>query len=533
MPQHPSHLPTATARLIVAAAAVLGLCLPPSAAHAALKQATSNKATADAAKPAGLNLIPWPKALRVSQDAPNLSLTRNSRVVAMAEELKPLAALLSEEIFLASGLRVAAGAGKPVKGDIVLQLNRSLQADTKILTVRDLKVVKTRDGAHTLTVDDRALVEGFDYRAVAEGTATLLQALRIVPGRSLALPRMTVKDWPHSDFNGVMVDCGRQNIPIEALQQMVETCRLYKVRYLHLHLSDDQGFTFPSQAFPKLGTRNDAAHGGIPPKVYDLKQLKALVAYADARAVTLVPELETPGHSGAMRLAMPELFDAPKTPGGGAWLAVMNMANDEIYPALDTLVGEMCDVFKSSPYFHIGGDECNLNLLASLPQTTAYLKQNKLNGMGELFVQHNKRMNEIVKKHGKKTLVWEGAGLDASLKDDVIVYPWVGDSSAATSYQKQGFTTITVPWTLGVPVEQWNMYVCNASRLARSDRVLGALLPMWEMNAEALINTYRLGIPTRQERTWGPDNQFTVAEFEARAAATEILVKKLIFPPPK
>jgi Glycosyl hydrolase family 20, catalytic domain len=85
------------------------------------------------------------------------------------------------------------------------------------------------------------------------------------------------------------------------------------------------------------------------------QELKALVAYADARGVTIVPELEMPGHAGAAARAMPEIFDAinprSKQPVG---IGCMNMSNEAIYPVLDTLIGEMCDVFRSSPYFHIG-----------------------------------------------------------------------------------------------------------------------------------------------------------------------------------
>ncbi|MCY2924124.1 MAG: family 20 glycosylhydrolase, partial [Planctomycetota bacterium] len=279
--------------------------------------------------------VPTPKVISIEPGA--MPLTPKSRVVAGNASLKPLAAVLAEEIRQLTGLTLETDTGQGHDGDIVLKIDPELRADADIPAVQGQKIVKTRDFAHTIRVANKALVEGWDYRAVAEGTATILQAISGKDG-SFALPRMTVKDWPAADYTGTMVDLARQHIPIDAIKAVVDACRLWKIRYCQLHLSDDEGFTFPSTAYPKLGTKNQAAHGGIVPRVYTLKELKDLVAYADARGVTLVPELETPGHSTAIRLAMPEMFDAPKTPGGEAWIAAMNIANDAMYPALDTLV---------------------------------------------------------------------------------------------------------------------------------------------------------------------------------------------------
>lgn len=472
-------------------------------------------------------LIPSPKSFVLSGG--DLRLGPGSRIVAADKRLAPLAKMLSDEVFLMLGRRLTVVTGLSRPGDIALKINPALRAGRPIRTVRGLAFTTTLDGAHRITVTDRARVEGFDYKAVCEGTATVLQILR--PSASgLSLPRMTIGDWPEADYTAVMVDVGRQEIPIETLKQCVDACRFYKARYMQLHLSDDHGWTFPSKAFPKLGSRNSGAHGGLAPKVYDLQELKELVAYADARGVTLVPEFETPGHSGAMRLAMPDVFDLPEKPGGEARLAVLNIANDAIYGPLDTLVREMCDVFKSSPYFHIGCDETIWHVLEAQPQTQAYMNAHGMTGIHDLFKQHVGRMLEIVRRHGKVPVAWEGVALDDSMKDKLAVMTWVGSARTAEALQKQGFTTITVPWDLGVPFPEWNMYQCNGSKLTREDRVLGAMVPLWEMSASALISTYIPRIPERQERTWGPDNAFEEKEFLARKDALEARLARLIKP---
>jgi len=220
-------------------------------------------------------------------------------------------------------LEPAEGKGKP--GDIVLKINSKLWAGEDILAVQKQKVVRTRDYAHTIVVSDKAVVEGWDYRAVCEGTATLVQSIAGKKGKYY-IRQMKVKDWPHADYTSTMVDCGRQEIPLYVIKKVAEACRYYKIRYLHLHLCDDHGYTFPLKKYPNMGRYNRGHCEGDAPKVYDLEQLKELVAYADARGVTLVPELETPGHSDAIRLSLPDELDRPKEMGGGARLGMMNIA---------------------------------------------------------------------------------------------------------------------------------------------------------------------------------------------------------------
>jgi hexosaminidase len=476
----------------------------------------------------GLHLIPWPKELKLN--AGHLRITADSRIVASTDPLRPLADVLADELAKLTSLRLKVTSGPGQPGDIVLKINPALKAGEPILMLRNREPVRTTDGAHTISVDDAAVVEGFDYRATAEGTATLLQLLGKAES-GLILPKVTVKDWPHADYCGVMLDVARQDHPIEAIQKAVQLCRLYKARYLQLHLTDDQGWTFPSTKYPKLGTKNYGAHGGITPRVYKLDELKALVAYADARGVTLVPELEMPGHSGAAARAMPEIFDAinpqSKQPVG---IGCMNMSDEEIYLALDTIIGEMCDVFRSSPYFHIGSDEVTSGRLSLHPGYKSFMAKHNLKDDHQLADHFVASVCELVKKHGKKAIKWEG--LSNTATKDVIIMGWELNSTVASDVLARGYTTITVPWSLAVPWEQWNMYVCNGSRLKKGDSVLGAALVAWEQPPLTHITNLR-NLASRQERTWGPDNPVTIDGFAARFQPLDVLAGKLIDMPPK
>ncbi len=470
----------------------------------------------------GLNLIPWPKTLDLRQGQMPISAT--SRIVTVDASLKSLADILSNEIQLLTGLALPVAADPPRAGDIVLKLNPSIKSDEPILVARPPVLLRTTDGAHTLNIGEQAVVEGFDYRAVAEGSATLLQALSQANGR-VALPALAVKDWPHADFCAVMVDCGRQAQPIVWLKKMVETCRMYKVRYLQLHLTDDQGWCFPSTAYPQLGAKPQG------PTRYTLEELKDLVAYGDARGVTIVPELEMPGHSGAALNCLPEVFDAinpeTKQPIG---LGCMNIASEDIYPALDTIIGEMCNVFKSSPYFHIGSDESTIGRVPLHSGYKAFMAKHGLNNDGELANHFIARVNDIVKKHGKLTIKWEGLGNQAA--KDIIIMTWIGRSNMARKFLDEGYATITCPWDLEVPWEQWSMYQCNSSKLNKGDAVIGAILVAWEASAEVNAAKVRTAAG-RQERTWGPDNSATEAGFLARYQAQDAAVGRLIGLPPQ
>ncbi len=438
-----------------------------------------------------LKLLPTPKVMKV--EGGQMPLTAQGRIVATDAALKPLAEILSDEILLVAGVRMQVAAGESQPGDVVLKINRKLEADAEILTVHGQDVVKTKEYAHTINVTDRLEIVGWDYRAVCEGTATLLQAIALDGGKA-SVPKISVKDWPYADYTSIMVDCARQHQPIYVLKMAVETCRMFKVRYLHLHLHDDNAYTFPSTAYPEANTK-----GGLPP--YKLEEMKELVAYADARGVTCVPEFEGPAHCTS-------LLDAMNGQLGNVKNRCIDVINPDVYPIIDKLVGEMCEVFMSSPYIHIGGDEVEPVWYLGNEHVKKYMKEHNLTGEHTIWLPYGVEMAKIVKKYGKKTIMWEGrpvgVPLDPILAKDIIVYTWFPKGQARQA-QDAGFTTITVPWDMP-PFPDFSIFTCNDTVLTPRDRVLGANRPMWEMSHEALANSYLPGTSERQERTWGPDN---------------------------
>ena len=480
------------------------------------------------ADPAPVNLLPSPKSVRwINGEMP---LSKTSRIVATDPSLQPLAEIFSEEIQLATQLKLKTTNGAPQPGDIVLKINPQLRADADILTVQSRDVKKVRDYAHTIQVGEMAVVEGWDYRACCEGTATLLQALKL-KGDTVSIPKMEVKDWPHADYTGYMLDIARQGMPLMGLRDAIEAMRYFKVRYLHLHFHDGSAFYFPLKKYPQAGSHNGAINNGDAFKSWDLEELKKTVAYADARGVTLVPELETPGHCEAL---MEDLKVGDKWLLGDPAMHIMDIANDDIYPVLDEVVKEICQVFKSSPYFHIGGDEVQWDWFIDRPHVKEFMKKEGMpekdkGGKDELLKRHVLKMDAIVKKYGKKTIFWggyQGPPTDPAMKD-LIMYSWyIGAQKAIDA----GFTIITVPWEIRGPHEKWNIYSANADQLDRSASILGGARVAWEQSAESYINSC-IYEAIRQEGTWAPDTvTASLDELKAREKTLAERLAKIIRP---
>ncbi|MEI6809433.1 MAG: family 20 glycosylhydrolase [bacterium] len=457
------------------------------------------------------SIIPWPQSITLTNGT--MDIFRTTRLVVKNPKLMPLAEIFADEVSAVIGLRPPVVSDASKAGDFVLALDPARKA-----------------GGYDLVVTDRAEVSAGDYQGAVAGTATILQALVVNEDGTIFLPCMTVRDFPHADFCGVILDVARRDFSIEQIRDCVTLCRLYKVRYLQLHLTDNEGWTLPVAKYPLLGTKNiPGRDGGRPARRYGLRELKGLVAYADARGVTLVPEIEMPGHCGAAERCMPEVFGArdPETKQFTG-LGVMNLSNQELYPVLDAILSETAGIFTSSPYIHIGGDELDFTAWEKLPEATAYKKITGLN-TAALFRQFIMRMNTTVKKLGKRTIVWEGfdKGDKVNVPANVIVMNLRNWYYRADDLVRDGYTVINCPWSLGCAWDDWNIYMCNGIQLKPSDPVLGATWALWNVGGDSAVNTLR-GVARRNERTWNVDTSRKSDDFNWRFVDTDKVADKLL-----
>ena len=400
-------------------------------------------------------LVPWPKS--VTTIAGFETLTSGMRIVTSDAKLQPLAAVLSQEIYRATALKLPIAGGVGGSGDIVLRLSDKIKAD---------EGYRTKVGAGTITV------EGRTYRGVAWGTVSLVQAMYCSDGK-WGLPRMTIVDEPVAQYRGLLIDVARKWHPIESLLPIVEMCRLYKINYIQLHLNDQQSTVFPFKAYPQLASTYKGHR-----RTYTREEITSLVKYADDRGVTIVPELEGPGHhAGNLRTLW----------GRGSTL---DIANERTYQGLKVLIGELCDVFKSSPYVHIGADEGSFGALGKSDEEKAYMARHGLKG--GLLNHYIKRVDEIVKSYGKHTICWEGFhGDGGGLPKDIIVMPFESAYNPANNLVKHGFSVINTAWKPLYVVgnkkwpaeyiyDHWNLWLWEHHintrvhiQLKRTDPVLG------------------------------------------------------------
>ncbi len=270
-----------------------------------------------------------------------------------------------------------------------------------------------------------------DPLGFARATATLCQMLEIEDGVA-TWPCVTIDDAPKLPFRCFMVDMGRNPHSPKVLQQVVDLCWFYKVRFLQMHLTDDQLSSWPSRAFPKL--RDERAG-------WTWDDYVALEAYAIARGVTLVPEIDVPGHSTILRDRYPEVFG--KSPQE---LATLPAATEGV----KQLVDELLAVFQSTPYVHLGGDESGVG--------------------GDPLRDFLNRIARHVKARGRRAIVWEGV-VQSPLRDrSVRQVTAAGDGRVRMTNSSpdpfRGAQTTPLP----TPAPSWRVH-CRADSLHVSARI--------------------------------------------------------------
>lgn len=292
-------------------------------------------------------------------------------------------------------------------------------------------------------------------------------------------PTLLPKDDGAFAYRGAMLDVARHFLPLPDLRRMLDAMSLLKLNVLHLHLTDDQGWRFESLKWPKLtshaSTRSQTvvgrpgnygredlhpenylnkydgqAHGGF----YTQAELRDLVSYAKSKGVTIVPEVDMPGHMRAARSAYPELgYDGVQWQVGTSWGVYREVLRvDE--PGLQfckDILGEICDVFDS-PYVHIGGDECPK---VEWIDSEAARKQVEEKGwdpknvesFDKLQAWFTAEMGVFLASRGRKLLGWDeilDGGVPGS-PDDVVVMAWRDWTHAADRATKAGISVVQAP----------------------------------------------------------------------------------------
>ncbi|MBN2320027.1 MAG: family 20 glycosylhydrolase [Acidobacteria bacterium] len=302
-------------------------------------------------------------------------------------------------------------------------------------TGEPVQSVRTDESYKLEISKNRACLSASTPVGVFRGMETFLQLVDVDAG-SFSIPALKIADLPRFEWRGLLIDVSRHFEPVDMIKRNLDAMAAVKMNVLHWHLSDDQGFRIESKVFPKLHEL------GSDGKYYSQDEVRDIVEYARNRGIRIVPEFDLPGHSTSWLVGYPELAAAAGSyeieRRWGVFEPCMDPSNEGLYEFLDAFVGEMADLFPDE-YFHIGGDEVKATQWNASESIRAFKKRQGLSDNHELQAYFNRRMLEILTKHGKKMIGWDEI-LHPKLPKNIIVQSWRQDSLSRTV--RQGYNAI-------------------------------------------------------------------------------------------
>lgn len=435
---------------------------------------------------------------------------------------------------------------------------------------------KLKDCGYTLTVSNNQVAikaktaVGFFY--AFQSVKKMLPA-NVMAGKkdpavtTYALPLVTISDEPRFDYRGFMLDVSRHFYTIEEVKRMLDVMAAYKMNAFHWHLTDDQGWRVEIKKYPKLTTVASIAPNSLFTDLYEAKQywinkpygpyfytqeeIKDVVAYAKARHIEVIPEIDMPGHSAAAMTAYPE-FSCNPSGGHQVWCTggvstdVINVANPAAMQFAKDVLAEIMDLFPSK-HIHIGGDECPTSAWEGNAECQALYKELGLTSYRQLQSYFIKELDEFVKAQGRKLSVWneaitaDGADLDIMKKTDADVYCWYPANQAVTKASQIGMNSIFTPFgPYYINRKQGNSeqdppnagdgsdHVMNTYNLAIPSAVTrGIQGTFWcenVSNAELMEWSALPRLIAIAERGWTPEANKSFTDFQKRMSADTVML---------
>ena len=371
----------------------------------------------------GLQLIPQPSTLKALKG--NFSIS--SQTVVYSDDIfKPVADLFAEESFLSSSKKITQNINAVTKRGIYF-IKKSISA--------------LHPEAYELSIQPNYIqITANTVEGAIHAMETLLQLQQLQPDRK-TLPCVEIKDEPRFAYRGLMLDVSRNFYSIQTVQHFIDMMALYKLNKLHLHLTDAAGWRIEIKKYPQL-TNNAAwrshqtwkdwwngprlyttegnvnAYGGY----YTQDEAKQLVKYAAARGITIIPEIEMPGHSDEVTAVFPQLACSGKPYTQGE----LCLGNDSTFAFLENVLSEIIHIFPSA-YIHIGGDEASKEAWKKCVKCQARIKNEHLKDEHELQSYGIKRMEKFLSAHGRHLLGWDEI-LEGGLAPGANVMSWRGEN---------------------------------------------------------------------------------------------------------
>ncbi|WP_321333606.1 family 20 glycosylhydrolase [uncultured Bacteroides sp.] len=387
-------------------------------------------------KKANYQVIPLPQEVVLTGGNPFVINSSTRILYAKGDKLlQQDAAFLSDYLKEMTGKTtpvVAISKGKQLKNTIVLKIDGS---------------IKNAEG-YELTVDENNLViAGGSANGVFYGVQTVRKSIPVdAQNADVVLPAVKINDSPRFAYRGMMLDVGRHFFPVDFIKRYIDLLALHNMNYFHWHLTEDQGWRIEIKKYPKLTEigsirketvigKNTGKYDGKPyGGFYTQKEIKEIVAYAQKRFITIVPEIDLPGHMLAALAAYPELgcTGGPYevSPRWGVFDDVLCIGNEKSMKFIEDVLDELITLFPSK-YIHIGGDECPRTRWKQCPKCQARIKAEGLKGDEHHTAEDRlqsycmQRIEKHLNAKGRRIIGWDEI-LDGDVAPDATVMSWRG-----------------------------------------------------------------------------------------------------------
>lgn len=448
---------------------------------------------ADKATPLSENNI-IPKPLSVTEAEGSFTLTNETKLVALgnASEINPVIEIFQSLI-------------KPSTG---FDLQKAESGESNVIVFEIESASQKSPGEYAISIDENSIkITASNGEGLFNGLQTLRQLMPAsLEGKDLATEKIKIgagqiQDKPEYAYRGFMLDVARHFFSVEDVKHVIDLVSKYKINFLHLHLSDDQGWRIEIKSWPlltEIGSKTEV--GGGEGGFYTQEQYKGIVAYAQSKFITVVPEIDMPGHTNSALAAYGQLNPGITVPEKGAVpfdrteLGVDGMATplytgievgfstldtdkDITYQFVDDVIRELVEM-TPGPYIHIGGDE---SLVTEL----------------EDYIPFMEKAQAIVTKYGKKSLGWDEIA-HAKLEPGAVAQYWakaenavlainqgnqVLISPATRTYldmQYDSTTQLGLHWAAYIELDDaYNWDPTELDSAVKRENILGVEAPLW------------------------------------------------------
>lgn len=414
--------------------------------------ASCHPAESDLAANTGYRIIPRPQEMAYTEGS---TVIPEKVSVAFPDEFASEASMLKDYLAEDNDVSAILKAGKE-SGRIILKKDSALDSIP---------------GQYRIITDGNIEISAADAKGIFYGIQSLRQMIiNDTTASVLAVRNGEINDWPAFQWRSFLLDDARNFRGMKNVKIFLDEMARLKMNIFHWHLTDDPGWRIEIKKYPLLtevGSKRDSTqlewrgkeydpnpHGGF----YSQEQIKEVLAYAKERHITVMPEIEMPGHSSAAIASYPWLGTVGKQIKVPCYFSaeavdMLNVTDPKVIAFLHDVLDEVMDLFPS-PVIHIGGDEATFDVWKDSPAIRKYMKEHNIKTLSDVQLDFTNRMSDYIASKGRKMMGWSDIGRNphekvigvadsgGQLKEGTIIQFWMGDISQIKDAAERGYDIV-------------------------------------------------------------------------------------------